>query len=559
MNSYVNQLQENKNQKTVAVTQKRSNNTVSNYPSNVAQMQLQEIANNSTQVKQALQLRAIANSNSALPIQKKGVEEEELQMKTDALQRKGVEEEELQMKAAPIQRKGIEEEEAIQGKFALPIQKKANNTGLPDNLKSGIENLSGFAMDDVKVHYNSAKPAQLQAHAYAQGSDIHIASGQEKHLPHEAWHVVQQKQGRVQPTMQMKGNVNINDDAGLENEADVMGEKAISVIQGKLMKSSVDDDSQAKYPEQIQAKFSFAKQNSEIVQRLIIGYKAGTTLAKTTKVMKNLTKDQRAVVQSLHNDNEGNEYSPEDARAQAIEEKPEIKDDDDDENEMTDEEEASNPYSWEVIQNAAFTSADESIQSIVNNFGHPTQPVVAIYQDLGARIAYEIKGKPKASLDKTLVDEIYQLLDAQVPLHFGDNPFLSKAWEKNLKGYKGGKSGKSLYALLRSKLTGDLRGISDSVADFDEILKAVSGRPPEVHHFLFKAIYGDEATMNMNLGLVERSEREKEFGPGQHELMHYVASGANHDKFKVLTQQFVDIYNQWVKDRFGVWLLKPIK
>ncbi len=111
---------------------------------------------------------------------------------------------------------------------AVPVlQKKANNTGLPDNLKAGIENLSGFNMDDVKVHYNSDKPALLQAHAYAQGTDIHLASGQEKHLPHEAWHVVQQKQGRVKPTMQMKGKVNVNDDAGLENEADVMGAKAI--------------------------------------------------------------------------------------------------------------------------------------------------------------------------------------------------------------------------------------------------------------------------------------------------------------------------------------------
>ncbi|BDD08303.1 hypothetical protein FUAX_07350 [Fulvitalea axinellae] len=107
-----------------------------------------------------------------------------------------------------------------------PIQKKENNTGLPDNLKSGIENLSGYSMDDVKVHYNSNKPAQLHAHAYAQGTDIHLASGQERHLPHEAWHVVQQKQGRVKPTMQMKGKVNVNDDAGLEKEADVMGEIA---------------------------------------------------------------------------------------------------------------------------------------------------------------------------------------------------------------------------------------------------------------------------------------------------------------------------------------------
>jgi hypothetical protein len=109
-----------------------------------------------------------------------------------------------------------------------PMQRARSNSGLPDQLKSGIENLSGHSMDDVKVHYNSAKPAQLNAHAYAQGTDIHIASGQEKHLPHEAWHVVQQKQGRVQPTMQMKGKVNVNDEKGLEREADVMGAKAVT-------------------------------------------------------------------------------------------------------------------------------------------------------------------------------------------------------------------------------------------------------------------------------------------------------------------------------------------
>ena len=34
------------------------------------------------------------------------------------------------------------------------VQRKENNTGLPDNLKSGIENLSGISMDDVKVHRN---------------------------------------------------------------------------------------------------------------------------------------------------------------------------------------------------------------------------------------------------------------------------------------------------------------------------------------------------------------------------------------------------------------------
>jgi Domain of unknown function (DUF4157) len=103
-----------------------------------------------------------------------------------------------------------------------------NRTGLPDQLKAGVESLSGLSMDEVKVHYNSPKPAQLNALAYAQGTDIHVAPGQEKHLPHEAWHVAQQSQGRVRPTTQTKG-VNINDDSSLEREADVMGAKAVTV------------------------------------------------------------------------------------------------------------------------------------------------------------------------------------------------------------------------------------------------------------------------------------------------------------------------------------------
>ncbi len=104
-------------------------------------------------------------------------------------------------------------------------EQKPNNTGLPNQLKSGIESLSGMSMDHVEVHYNSDKPAQLQAHAYAQGSEIHLGPGQERHLPHEAWHVVQQAQGRVRPTLQMKAGA-VNDDPLLEKEADMMGGKA---------------------------------------------------------------------------------------------------------------------------------------------------------------------------------------------------------------------------------------------------------------------------------------------------------------------------------------------
>lgn len=171
--------------------------------------------------------------------------EEPLQGKFETAQR--VEEEEpLQGKFETAQR--VEEEEPLQGKFeaASPVQRqeesaKPNNTGLPDNLKSGIENLSGMSMDNVKVHYNSSQPAQLNALAYAQGSDIHVAPGQEQHLPHEAWHVVQQAQGRVKPTMQMKEGVPVNDDRSLEHEADVMGAKALVSECGTLAQRAGND------------------------------------------------------------------------------------------------------------------------------------------------------------------------------------------------------------------------------------------------------------------------------------------------------------------------------
>jgi hypothetical protein len=100
-----------------------------------------------------------------------------------------------------------------------------NDTGLPDGLKSGIEYLSGISVANVKVHYNSSQPAQLNSLAYTQGSDIYIAASQEKHLPHEAWHAVQQARGQVNPTARV-GDWLINDNAALEREADVMGERA---------------------------------------------------------------------------------------------------------------------------------------------------------------------------------------------------------------------------------------------------------------------------------------------------------------------------------------------
>ncbi len=180
---------------------------VDNRPEAIAQRKLQEKADNSPQAQKLAQLQAKINGSPT---------------------------------------KESSQNEVIQPKG------KTNHTGLPDQLKSGIENLSGISMDDVKVHRNSSEPAQLNAHAYAQGTNIHLGPGQEKHLAHEAWHVIQQKQGRVKPTIQMKGKVNVNDDKHLEREADVMGKEALK--QDKVNQAS------------IQKKTSSINQSGEVIQ-----------------------------------------------------------------------------------------------------------------------------------------------------------------------------------------------------------------------------------------------------------------------------------------------------
>ncbi|MDF0664871.1 MAG: DUF4157 domain-containing protein [Nitrospira sp.] len=180
----------------------------------------------------------------------------------------------------PMQRQESDEEELLQGKFpsaqrndphealqkqpgapSAPLAHHPNRTGLPDHLKAGIESLSDLSMDNVNVHYNSSQPARLNALAYTQGTEIHVAPGQEQHLPHEAWHVVQQAQGRVQPTMQLKDGVPVNDDQGLEQEADVMGGRALSVP-GETQRTATRQPIQRKF-----ATLGSANSNGHVVQR----------------------------------------------------------------------------------------------------------------------------------------------------------------------------------------------------------------------------------------------------------------------------------------------------
>jgi hypothetical protein len=149
MNTHADKTQENKSQSLANEASQKQSGGESTFqfvdyrPEAIAQRKLQELANNSPQAKQAAQLQATAN-NSPQAIQA------------------------VQLQSMADNHSALNQQS---------IQKKENNTGLPDNLKSGMENLSGLSLDDVRVHRNSDRPAQLQAHAYAQGTDIHLGSG----------------------------------------------------------------------------------------------------------------------------------------------------------------------------------------------------------------------------------------------------------------------------------------------------------------------------------------------------------------------------------------------
>jgi len=114
-----------------------------------------------------------------------------------------------------------------------PVQKKSNSNGMPENVQTKMENAFGHDFSNVNVHTNSSSSKDMGALAYAQGNDIHFASGQynpqsqkgQELIGHELTHVVQQREGRVKPTTKAKG-VAVNDDKKLEKEADDMGRKS---------------------------------------------------------------------------------------------------------------------------------------------------------------------------------------------------------------------------------------------------------------------------------------------------------------------------------------------
>jgi|GEM_PF-3697805 len=118
--------------------------------------------------------------------------------------------------------------------LATQLSGKEGGEVLPELLRTNIQTLSGHDLSDVRVNYNSTKPKLLGAGAYARGNQIELAAGQEKHLNTAAWAIVQQREGRVSPTLSEKG-VAVNDDTTLEKEAALKGAKLLG-MRSKLMR-----------------------------------------------------------------------------------------------------------------------------------------------------------------------------------------------------------------------------------------------------------------------------------------------------------------------------------
>jgi hypothetical protein len=227
MNTHANKTQENKSQSVSAVdSQMQSGGEstfqfVDNRPEAVAQKKLQEITNNSPR---AIQLKAIKEMANISPQAKQAAQ---LQTMADG--------------------HSVQQQQ--------PIQKKENNTGLPDNLKTGsggpmpadvqakMESAFGTDFSDVQIR-EGPEASSIGAVAFTRGNELHFAPGQydprsqsgQKLLGHELAHVVQQREGRVRPTTQAKG-LAVNADPTLEREADEMGARA---VRGDVQTANLD-------------------------------------------------------------------------------------------------------------------------------------------------------------------------------------------------------------------------------------------------------------------------------------------------------------------------------
>ena len=161
------------------------------------------------------------------------------------------EDDELLQGKFTTQMQGEDEEELLQGKFvsqlhAEPISAPGgepahdDKTGLPDDVRQGMEEAIGGNFSSVQFVTESKKAEEVGALAFTQGKNVEFAPGQFKPdttaglelIGHELTHVDQQDKGTVEPTMEI-GEMLVNDDKSKETEADDKGKAAARLVEQK--------------------------------------------------------------------------------------------------------------------------------------------------------------------------------------------------------------------------------------------------------------------------------------------------------------------------------------
>lgn len=172
----------------------------------------------STETRQLSPMNPAAiNTGQISPIQQTAEEEVEQEQKDGAILRKETDPGDSNIKMSP--------ESAT-----APMNGGASSTGnLPGPIQAKASSVLGHDFSGVNISEDDSAP-KMKARAYAQGESITFAPGQydpgskagQQLIGHELTHVAQQREGRVQPTVQKKG-IWINDDRQLEQEADQKG------------------------------------------------------------------------------------------------------------------------------------------------------------------------------------------------------------------------------------------------------------------------------------------------------------------------------------------------
>jgi hypothetical protein len=142
------------------------------------------------------------------------------------------------IKPAQLKIKSKREDDKKFNELSEDSDKEKEKTELPEDIKSKMEGSFGTDFSDVKIHKDSKSSKDLNAKAYTQGNNIHFSPGEfqpqnkqgQELIGHELAHVVQQSDGRVKGSDINEKGLSVNDDPGLEKEADEMGKKAADGI-----------------------------------------------------------------------------------------------------------------------------------------------------------------------------------------------------------------------------------------------------------------------------------------------------------------------------------------